>query len=137
MSPCHHNLPQAQKERRPRTKLVLGAPFKNSPAVRNGLEDYLLSVATEDAGGQALDCAEQALFAEEVANQGNNLGESAGNCVNDGLDHEVILSKDESPPDDELVNTVLQYSPLTPVTATPMRRPSTLSFNGSHIRPAH
>lgn len=117
MSPCHHNLAQAQKERRPRTKLVLGAPFKNSPAVRNGLEGYLC-LAAEDVGGQVTDSGEA--IAQNVGQKGNNGTESGGQCVNDLSEHKGILSKDESPPDDEPVNTVLQYSRLTPVTATPM-----------------
>ena len=63
-----------------------------------------IEILAEDAGGQALNCAEQALVAEESFYDSNNLGESAGQCLYDGIDHDVIsLQVDVSPPCDELV----------------------------------
>src|SRR5699024_1357223 len=65
-----------------------------------------IEILAEDAGGQALDCAEQAgvSVAEEVAYEFNTLAESGAQCGNDGIDHDVIsLQVDVSPPCDELV----------------------------------
>src|SRR5699024_5693941 len=57
--------------------------------------DRANKLVTEYVGGQVADSAEDAFAfaAEDVANEGNNAGESVGHCGNKLLDHNVILSK--------------------------------------------
>ena len=56
----------------------------------------LLLGLVEDAGRKLLDSTEDATFfagAEDLADEGNNVVESVGQSGNDGVDHNMILSK--------------------------------------------